>query len=307
MSKTTLWYVNDEKKTFSDFNTILNKKIKNGFHSQFNDYPGFQMEELVRDDTLVLDSIKVLYCLYECSVTNSSGDLIHFLIIIFETNGRIGFIIEKTSGALKLLRLLFDYGPADKLVITQENYPSSSDVEKIFLLIIYKIYSKSGTITKSYKKKNLKIILDSLDGIKGKTSGTLNSVSTQGNDVINMLSTLSFLLESSMLSDITVAFSFNRNDNISTVVHTNNSQSGITQLSIDVSEKKYSGYLRKSANGFLGSDLDFKKLRAKILLIVHLEVMAIIYSQIKVSQFTRTKAVLKKQIVNDLKNKLSKI
>lgn len=153
----------------------------------------------------------------------------------------------------------------------------------------------------------MKIILDSLDGIRGKTSGTLNSVSTQGNDVINMLSTLSFLLESSMLSDITVAFSFNRNDNISTVVHTNNSQSGITQLSIDVSEKKYSGYLRKKANGFSNSDLDFKKLRAKILLIVHLEVIPIIYPQIKVSQFARTKVALKKRIVADLQNKLSKI
>lgn len=307
MSKTTLWYVNDEKKSFSYFNNILNKKIKNGFSSKFNTYPGFQMKELVHDDTLVLDSLSVLYCLYECSVTNSSGDLIRFLIIVFETNGKIGFVIEKTSGALKLLRLLFDYGPADKLVITQENYPSSSDIEKIFLLIIYKIYIQAGTVSKSYQNKELKIILDSLDGIRGKTSGTLNSVSTQGNDVINMLSTLSFLLESSMLSDITVAFSFNRNDNISTVVHTNNSQSGITQLSIDVSEKKYSGYLRKKANGFSNSDLDFKKLRAKILLIVHLEVIPIIYSQIKVSHFARTKVALKKRIVADLQNKLSKI
>ncbi|WP_349514871.1 hypothetical protein [Leuconostoc suionicum] len=307
MAKTTLWYSNDTKNSFTTYNTKLTNQIKNGFSLPSSEYPGFKMKQLVNNEKLQLDTINTNYSLYECSVDNASGNFIKFSLIVFDINGKVGFVLEKASGALKLLRLLFSYGPSDKLVIEQENYPSNTDVEKIFFLTIDKIYRKKGKISLTNNGKPINFDLNRLDSIKGRTSGSLNSVSTRGNDVINMLSTMSFLLETSMLSDITVALSFNRNTSITISIHTNNSQTQSTQISADVFERKYSGYLRSKKNGFSNSDLDFQKLRASLLLMIHLEILPLIVKALPASKYAKMKPLLNKKIVSDLQAQLAKL
>jgi hypothetical protein len=309
LAKTTLWYSNDDKHTFASYNKKIMDQIKTGFSLPKDEYPGFNVNRVINNETLNLDSIRVSYSLYKCGVVNSVGKPITFSLIIFDEYGKVGFIIEKTSDALRILRLLFCYGAKDRMVIEQESYPSNSYVEEIFFSIINKLYRKQGKVSIDVGNKKLNFDLSRLDSVKGRasTSGSLNSVSTQGNDVINMLSTMSFLLETAMLSDITIALSFNKNKNITVSIHTNNSKTNPTLISVDVYEKQYSGYLRIKEHGFQNTDIDFQKLRARLLIIAHLEIIPLVPKALPLKNYSTMKDLLNKKIINDLGNELSKM
>lgn len=131
-----------------------------------------------------------------------------------------------------------------------------------------------------------------MGGLKGKTEGILNRVSTQGNDVINMLTTLSFLLESDQLTEVQLSVSYKEHKNINIKVHLNNISEKF--LSIEVREQEYLGKLRDESGN------NDKKLSSLILLMTHLDFVPTLSSVCKTAGVVDVKKDLTESIIDDV-------
>lgn len=119
----------------------------------------------------------------------------------------VNYIINRNFDALKILRVLLNY--SGKGEISKEQPVLKSDM---FIWLIKRIYCKENKIKLKEKNKILKI--DNLTEFRGQTEDATNIVSANGETIMNILSTLSFLLESNNMRQIKFSLAYEDHENI---------------------------------------------------------------------------------------------
>ena len=104
----------------------------------------------------------------------------------------------------------------------------------LFVWLISKVYGKENTIS-SENEELSDLIIDSIKGFKGDTEDFLAKVSMSGESVMNIISALSFLIESRNLNQITIALSYRNHMNMEISLNNRNT--------IGFDEDKYLGEL----------------------------------------------------------------
>lgn len=147
-------------------------------------------------------------------------------IIVYKTESSLNYIIDQNSSAQRMLRRLLSY--SGKNEIERNMFELDDD---FFIWLINRMYMENCTIetgsdgTTQYELKAIRSIKGSADDLQTK-------VSASGESVMNLISTLSFLLESDSLNKIQIDLSYTGHENISLVL-----QSG----TVSIETKRYQG------------------------------------------------------------------
>lgn len=128
-------------------------------------------------------------------------------IIVYSNGEAIYYIVDQNSYAQKLLRKLLSYN--GKSEIEKSTYSFGTD---FFIWLIYRVYNSNYNIEISPDDKKLK--LDAIKGFKGDTDDLQTKVTATGESVMNIISTLSFLLESNNLNQVKVDLNYSKHSNI---------------------------------------------------------------------------------------------
>ncbi len=176
-------------------------------------------------------------------------------IIAYKAGTGINYIIDQNSSAKKLLRKLLSFNGKNEL---EENaFGFSND---FFIWLIYRVYNANYNIEVSPNDKVLK--LDTIKGFKGDTEDLQTKVSASGETVMNIISTLSFLLESNKLNQVKLDLNYTGHPNISLVL-----QKGTVNASLD----EYIG-------SFEQENMQELKI-AKLYLTIYLEILPMLFQE----------------------------
>lgn len=174
-------------------------------------------------------------------------------IIIYSINGAIYYIIDKNSGAMSLLRKLNSYSGKNEIV--KNSLDTSSD---FFIWLISKVYRGENTIS-SESTYLPDLLLDAIKLVKGDTEDLSGKVSVSGESLINIISTLSFLLESKNLNQVTVDLAYGHHENIQLILNSK----GVLSTNI----KYYQGSFEEEIED---------ELLCKLYLMIYMEIMPIL-------------------------------
>ena len=159
---------------------------------------------------------------------------------------------------MKLLRKMLKYSGRNE--ISKNSFDIESD---FFVWLISKVYTGESIIeTESETLGN--ISLDTIKGFKGDTEDLLNKVSATGESVINIISTLSFLLESKNLNQIKLDLEYRNHENIELVL-TNNG-------TVTTALERYQGEYE---------ELDEDELLTKLYLLIYIEILPLLVQAYK--------------------------
>lgn len=139
---------------------------------------------------------------------SKSGYVIVYTDKLIE-NSPVKYIINRNYDALKFLRILLEY--SGKNEVSKEQPILKSDM---LIWLIKRIYSEENDIDDD-GESTLKI--DNLTEFRGQTEDATNRVSAKGNSIMNILSTLSFLLESNNMKQIKFTLAYEDHENIELV------------------------------------------------------------------------------------------
>ncbi len=176
-------------------------------------------------------------------------------IIVYTSASGINYIIDQNSSAQKLLRKLLTYNKKNE--IERNSFDFSND---FLIWLIFRVYNSNYNIEISPDDKALK--LDAIKGFKGDTEDMQTKVSASGETVMNIISTLSFLLESSNLNQVKLDLNYTGHANISLVL-----QKGTVNALLE----DYSG-------SFEHEDVAEQKI-AKLYLTVYLEILPLLFQE----------------------------
>lgn len=129
-------------------------------------------------------------------------------IIPYKSAGGINYIIDQNTSAQKLLRKLLSYTNRNELEKSSFGF-----TDDFFMWLIYRVYNENINVEMVPEGKILSI--DSIKGFKGNTEDSLTQVSATGESVMNIISTLSFILESSSLNQVKLDVSYTNHANVS--------------------------------------------------------------------------------------------
>lgn len=130
-------------------------------------------------------------------------------IIVYSTGYDVNYIIDQNSYAMKLLRKLLSYNGRNEL--ERGNFDFSND---FFSWLIYRVYNKNCNI-EVFLEKEKKLTVDTIKGIKGDTLDLQTQVTASGEAVMNIISTLAFLLESRNFNQIKLDLNYTDHSNVS--------------------------------------------------------------------------------------------
>ena len=122
---------------------------------------------------------------------NSPTQEVKYFIIVYQQEGvenNVNYIIDSNSGALAILRKLLRYKKKSKVISNKINFDND-----IFLWVIKKVFSEENSLDN--------IEINSVIGVRGET-GDENTLLAQGNTVLNLVSTLAFILETNLLKQL---------------------------------------------------------------------------------------------------------
>lgn len=172
-------------------------------------------------------------------------------IIIYNDEIKISYIINQNSNALRILRVLVDY--TGKNEIKRNSFDISSD---FFIWLINRVFNEENALTDVSDDENGPIIINSIIGLRGDTEDLLSRVATNGDSVMNILSTLSFLLESKQMKQIKVRLECAKHENIELVLNTSGT--------VDINLKEYIGC-------FENDEIELQT--AKLFLFIYIELL----------------------------------
>lgn len=173
-------------------------------------------------------------------------------IIVYHNGISINYIIDQNSSAQKMLRKLLSY--TGKNEIERNVFSFSND---FFVWLISKVYN-SDNVIESNNANLSDLQLESIKGFRGDTEDSQTKVSATGESVMNIISTLSFLLESRRLNQIKLELSYADHENISLI---------LKKDSIAIDFKPYQGAFEQEPPD---------SITAKLYLLVYLEILPII-------------------------------
>jgi len=129
-------------------------------------------------------------------------------IIAYRNGKAINYIINKNSDALKVLRRMLKYSGRSEVV--KNNYQVGSDT---FVWLVNRVYSRNNIIDPEETGERV-ISIDAIKGFRGNSADSGTTVSANGESVMNILSTLSFLLESKNLNQVKLELGYLTHDSI---------------------------------------------------------------------------------------------
>ena len=211
-------------------------------------------------------------------------------IVPYISSGRLRYIISRNSGAQAILRKMLFYSGKGEIV--KNDLPLTGD---FFIWLIHKVYSGNNTI-ESESDSLADLTIDYVRGFKGNTEDMLTRVSAVGESVMNIISTLSFLLESQNLNQVTLDIAYREHSNIEVTLSNRNT--------VAITEERYLGAL-------ISEDCSAPELISTILLTLYIEVLPILIqsyqSEIDSNLWGQGKCVdFLKQVANDLSKKVTK-
>jgi hypothetical protein len=177
----------------------------------------------------------------------------NFLVVYSVNNEKPGFIIDKNSRAATLLRRFL--GCANKRGEV-EIISSSIDTDMLIWLIsrVY-LHQNQYTVTDGEI-----LTVNNIIGFRGGTTDDITRISAAGNTVLNILSTLSFILESNNLKQTMLRLSYKQNSNIELKLYSNGT--------VGIETGSYIGEFDDDTNN------DLKK--AKLYLLVYLVIIPLL-------------------------------
>lgn len=230
-------------------NVLIQEKLNknqtinlNGRNIEFN-YIQYRFDKISPDDS---DNV-----LEEDRTVKNDG-----FIIAYNDGTKNNYIISKNTGAKSLLRCLLDYTKRGEII--NNSSETSSD---FFIWLISRVYLDANAmeVTLSSNTDESVLEIQSVIGFKGSTDDLLSTVTAKGDSVMNILSTLSFILESKALKQVKIRLQYAEHENIELKIGNNGT--------IDVDFDKYDG-IYEDENNFLAL--------SKLLLVVYIEIIPIL-------------------------------
>ena len=172
-------------------------------------------------------------------------------VIVYNSGTYNNIIIDKYSGAESLVRKFLGYKSQKNKI--ELNMLSLSN--NFFIWLINKVYNGDNELENE-------IIVKSIKGFKGDTEDSQTKVTADGETVMNIISALSFLLESKKLHQIKVEVEYREHKNIELTLSIKKNSSVIS-----VDKRKYRGKLLNEKNDVL----------IELILIVYLELLPKIF------------------------------
>ncbi len=210
---------------------------------------------------LAFGDIKVKYniLVFTAEVSNYMNDMItvNHDIVVCQQDGDdmpVNYIIDKNAnGARTLLRQLLGY--KGRMEIEQKPLNLNADV---LLWMIKKVFTNENIF--EFKRRIEPEVVDTLKidgifGLSGETSDE-NKLKAEGNSVLKLASTLTFILDSERVRNLAVQLEYIDHDNIELSLR----DAGVMSVNIE----SYSGSYE---------DMDYKEKRANILLLCYLDVI----------------------------------
>lgn len=134
------------------------------------------------------------------------------MIIVYFNNETVNYIIDKNSDAKQVLRKLLSY--KGKNEIDSNGFEFDSD---FFLWLINRVYHTNNAIEIA-EENGFELELQSIKGFSGDTEDSQTKVSASGESVMNIISTLSFFLESRRLKQIKVDLKYKTHERIELIL-----------------------------------------------------------------------------------------
>ena len=130
-------------------------------------------------------------------------------IVILEKGGGIYYIIDQNTSAKRLLRKLLSYEGRNEIEDASFNFG-----EDFFIWIVNRVYNSADPIENSLGENTKILQLEEIKGIKGNIEDLQTTVSTSGEAVMKVISTLSFLLESRRVNQVVLKLRYTDHENI---------------------------------------------------------------------------------------------
>lgn len=147
-------------------------------------------------------------------------------IIVYSSGAGVNYIIDKNSDAKLVLRKMLSY--TGRSEIDDNAFKLESD---FFLWLINRIYYSNNTIEIA-DGETPELELESIKGFSGDTEDSQTKVSASGESVMNIISTLSFFLESRRLKQIKVELKYKNHERIELILKSN---------TVEIDERSYRG------------------------------------------------------------------
>lgn len=178
-------------------------------------------------------------------------------IIVYSHNGTVNYIIDKNSDAKQVLRKLLSYKGRNE--IDDNGFAFNSD---FFLWLINRVYYTNNTIEIA-EENGFELELQSIKGFSGDTEDSQTKVSASGESVMNIISTLSFFLESRKLKQIKVDLKYKTHERIELILKNG---------TLEVDLKSYLGSFEQDS---------VEEKTAKLYLMSYIEIVPILIQEYK--------------------------
>lgn len=269
MFTTTRW--TDEKNdSLSTIDSLLMTKHPDEVSTDTASYLNWSIEKQFSETQKVkLNGKTIEYNLYTFSVDRVPGGMLAEddmtvkragFILAYLSAGKVRYIIDRNSDALTLLRKMLGYTGKGEIVKTP--MPVSGD---LFVWLISKVY-KGENLIESDSDTLADLSIDSIRGFKGNTEDSLTKVSTSGETVMNIISSLSFLIESQNLNQITLDVKYREHINIEVSLS--------KKYTVATSMERYLGELNKKTH---------YEAIANLLLLLYVEILPIIIQDYQIA------------------------
>lgn len=278
LQSTTRWMdrnLHDINEVITRFNSLQEmKSSRRGGTEYKNLYKKIIYQEIQKFE---FNDKSILYNVFEVSVDAISPGVeseefrtqkINIKVIVYETNKEINYIINRNYDALKYLRKIFSY--EEKNAIAKNSITFNGDN---FLWLIKKVFYEENSFKISNSLHESKeLIINQIIGIRGETSDE-NRLSAQGNTVFNLISTLSFILETKQVRQLMLRLEHTEHENIEVILN--------DKGKVSVDTDSYSGVYE---------DFEIDKKITIILLFVYIDVLPkfilFYYSDVKNNNWT---------------------
>lgn len=174
-------------------------------------------------------------------------------VIVYLNNQTINYIIDKNSDAKSVLRILLSYTGKNEIDDNKLHFEND-----FFFWLINRVYYANNTIEIA-EENNFE--LQSIKGFSGDTEDSQTKVSASGESVMNIISTLSFFLESRKLKQIKLDLSYKTHEKIGLV------------LKDGTLEEDFKSYLGSYENGQTDEQI------AKMYLMAYVEIVPILIQE----------------------------
>ena len=173
-------------------------------------------------------------------------------IVVYTTGTGVNYIINKKSDAKLVLRKMLSYSGKNEL--DNSTFNLNSD---FFLWLVNRLYYTNNKIDVNEDE----LCINAIKGFKGDTEDSQTKLSASGESVMNVISALSFFLESKQLKNVEIELSYGSHTKIDVSIKSN---------VLDVNLLSYIGEFDKDAHD---------EMKAKLNLLVFLEIIPLLIQE----------------------------